>query len=128
MSIGTSEEDKRIQRVARHSAEFLGELIQVMSRYMKDAEPIRNRILVDLKALAEGASVTDQDRINKEIAEQTQVVFDELGSPKVGVERGCVGASGGGITATDGGVTVKGCVMVNGLTIQGGGVEVKATY
>jgi hypothetical protein len=121
--------DERVQRVARHLAEYLGDLLTTMSTFMDEAKPIRNRILADIKVLVERLPEHDRDALLKAIAIETQKVFNAAGSPKVGVSEGCVGADGGGVTATEGNVTVKGCVIGTFQTgPQGGGAEVTVRY
>jgi hypothetical protein len=122
-------EDERVQRAARHLAEFLGYLLTTMSEAMQEAEPTRNRILADVKALLESLPERDRGAVLSAIVVETQKVFDAAGSPKVGLSGGCVGADGAGVTATEGNVTVKGCVigtLESGP--QGGGAEVTVKY
>ena len=46
-------DDERVQRAARHLAKYLGDLLTAMAKLMKEAEPLRNRILADIKALVD---------------------------------------------------------------------------
>jgi hypothetical protein len=128
MGLSTSEQDKRVERIARHATEFLSGFLNSMEHQMREAEPIRNRILADLRALNEDASAADRERIHQQIAEQTQLAFAALGAARVDFDDGCVGRGGGGVTVSQGGTTVKGCVIVEGQTVQGGGIEVSTTY
>jgi hypothetical protein len=124
----TLKDDERVKRVARHSADLLGELLKLVADFMKRREPLRNRILADVSALLEGTTDVSRDALLDAIVEKTQAVFDAMGSPKVTAEKGCVGRGGGGIVASEGAVAVKGCLIVSGQTVQGGGVEAKVSY
>ena len=122
-------EDERVQRAARHLAKYLGDLLTTMTKFMREAEPLRNRILTDIKALVDALPERDRGAVLSAIAVETQKVFDAAGSPKVGVSGGCVGADGVGLTATEGNVTVKGCVIGTFASgPQGGGAEVTVKY
>jgi hypothetical protein len=123
------QEDERVQRVARHLAQYLGDLLETMNRFMEEATPTRNRILADVEALVASLPERDGDALLGAIAAETQKVFNAAGSPKVGVSKGCVGLDGGGVTATEGNVTVKGCVIGTFQSgPQGGGAEVTVKY
>jgi len=129
MTKGYMHEDERVQRAARHLAKFLGDLLENMTRFMLEAEPTRNRILADVKALLEALPERDRGAVLSAIVVETQKVFDAAGSPKVGLSGGCVGADGAGVTVTEGNVRVKGCVigtLESGP--QGGGAEVTVKY
>jgi hypothetical protein len=126
---GYLNDDKRVQRAARNLAKYLGDLLETMSKFMAENEPVRNRILADVTALLEALPERDRGAVLSAIAVETQRVFTAAGSPKVGISGDCVGAEGGGITATEGNVTVKGCVigtLASGP--QGGGAEVSVKY
>jgi hypothetical protein len=123
------QEDERVQRVARHLAKYLGDLLETMNSFMEEATPTRNRILADVKALVETLPERDRDALLGAIADETQNVFKAAGSPKLGASKGCVGLDGGGVTATEGNVTVKGCVIGTFESgPQGGGAEVTVRY
>ena len=126
---GYVDDPERVQRAAHNLAEFLGDLLKIMSEFMEEAEPIRNRILADVTALVEALPERDRGAVLSAIAVETQQVFTAAGSPKVGISGGCVGADGAGVTVTEGSVSVKGCVigtLESGP--QGGGVEVEVKY
>jgi hypothetical protein len=118
-------DDERDKRAAHNLAQYLGDLLKIMIDFMAKTEPLRNRILADVRALVEALPDRDRGIILSAIAVETQRVFDAAGSPKVGISGGCVGADGVGVTATEGNVTVKGC-MIGTLASgpQGGGAEV----
>jgi hypothetical protein len=118
-------EDKRVKRAARNLAQYLGDLHQNMTGFMVKNKRVRTRILADVTALLESLPERDRAGVSRAIAAETQRIFDAQGSPKVGVQDKCVGLQGGGVTVTEGSVTVKGCVMGTLATgPQGGGVEV----
>jgi hypothetical protein len=122
-------EDERVQRVARHLAKYLGDLLATMTSFLDEAKPIRNRILADTKLLVEALPERDRGALLSAIADETQRIFNAAGSPKVGISEGCVGADGAGVTATEGNVTVKGCVIGTFESgPQGGGAEVTVKY
>jgi hypothetical protein len=126
---GYLDNDERVERAAQNLAEYLGDLLKVMSAFMARAEPLRNRILADVKAMMEQLPERDRGAVLSAIAVETQRVFTAAGSPKVGISGGCVGADGAGVTVTEGNVTVKGCVigtLESGP--QGGGAEVSVKY
>jgi hypothetical protein len=122
-------DEEKVRRAAQNLADYLGELLTVMNDFMGRAEPIRNRILVDVKALVDPLAERDRGAVLSAVAVETQRVFAAKGSPKVGISGGCVGAEGAGVTVTEGNVTVKGCVigtLESGP--QGGGAEVTVKY
>ena len=122
-------DEERVQRAAQNLAEYLGDLLKVMSSFMERAEPLRNRILADVKAMVEQLPERDRGAVLSAIAVETQLVFTAAGSPKVGISGGCVGADGAGVTVTEGNVTVKGCVIGTLKSgPQGGGAEVTVRY
>ena len=126
---GYLDDDERVQRAAHNVAEYLGDLLKIMSQFMAKSEPLRNRILADVKALVESLPERDRGAVLRPIAVETQRVFTAAGSPKVGISGGCVGADGVGMTVTEGNVTVTGCVagtLESGP--QGGGAEVSVKY
>ncbi len=127
-------DDKRVKRAARNLAKYLGDLHQNMTEFMIKNKPVRRRILADVKALVDSVPKSDRDLVAQAIAIETQRVFTAQPvlaakrSPKVGVSSGCVGRPGGGVTVSDGGATVKGCVIgTPGSGLQGGGVEVSVS-
>ena len=122
-------EDERVERVARNLAKYLGDLLVNMTKFMHEAEPTRNRILADIKVLVEALPERDRGAVLSAIAVETQNVFNAAGSPKVGISGGCVGVDGVGVTATEGNVTVKGCIIGTFESgPQGGGAEVTVKY
>jgi hypothetical protein len=122
-------EDARVHRVADNLAEYLGDLLKIMSDFMERSEPLRSRILADVKPMVEQLPERERGVVLSAIAFETQQVFNAAGSPKVGTSRGCVGAEGGGITVTEGNVSVTGCVIGSLASgPQGGGAEVSVKY
>lgn len=122
-------EEERVHRAAQNLADYLGELLTIMSEFMDRSEPLRNRILADIKPMIEQLPEHERGVVLSAIAVETQRVFNAAGSPKVGISGGCVGAEGAGVTVTEGNVTVKGCVTGSlGSGPTGGGAEVSVQY
>jgi hypothetical protein len=122
-------DDQRVERAAKNLAEYLGDLLRLMTDFMARSEPLRNKILADISLLVEHLPERDRGAVLSAIAVETQQVFLAAGSPKVGISGGCVGADGAGVTVTEGNVTVKGCVIGTlSSGPQGGGAEVSVRY
>lgn len=118
----------RLSRAAKSLAELLGGLIETVQQRINETEPIRNRILVDLRELQESVPPRDRGIILSALATEVQGAFDQAGSPKVNIDGGCLKRPGAGITATEGNVTVKACVIGSLQEgIKGGGIEVSTT-
>jgi hypothetical protein len=60
--------NQQVQRAARHLAKYLGDLLTTMREFMREAEPLRNRILTDIKALVEALPERDRGAVISAIA------------------------------------------------------------
>lgn len=121
-------DEVRLRRAAENLAELFRDLIETMQGRLDETKPIRKRILTDLKALHESVPPRDRGVILSALAIETERVLEQTGSPKIRISGGCLGEPGAGIAATEGDVTVKGCVTgsLDG-GIKGGGIEVSTT-
>lgn len=121
--------EEQIRRASKNLAKYLGDLLSLNAKYFKEAEPLRNRILADVKEALKQLPERERGLILSAIAVETQKIFTASGSPKVGVSGGCVGKGGAGVTVTEGNLTVKGCVIGTLKSgPEGGGAEVTLKY
>jgi hypothetical protein len=119
---------RRFERLAKNIADLLTELISATNETATRSEERRKRAFVDLRALLDEIPAPDQGVVLTRLEYEVQRTLDAQGSPKVTVSAGCVGRNGGSINATDNGVTVGACAIVEGGKVIGGGVQGGFTY
>ncbi len=119
----------QLHRLAKNTADLLSELMRVKDEYAAKSRDTRTRMQADLKALLAPISPSDRGYLISQLSLEVQRIFDERGSPKVGVTSGCVGTGGFGINATEGNVTAGVCVTGSFATgPTGGGIEGSFRY
>jgi hypothetical protein len=124
-------QDPKVSRLATNLADLLLELLDEMNKVAARSEPKRKKVLVDLRAVLKQVDERDQGVILTQLRHDVQRQLDSRGSPKVtvsGGSTGCVGRPGGGVNATEGGVTVGVCAVVDGVKPIGGGVQGSVSY
>ncbi len=114
----------RLHRLAENTTNLLSELMSAIDEYAVKSLATRTRLLADLKALLDPIPPNDRGYLISQLSFEVQRIFDERGSPKVGVTAGCVGTGGFGIHATEGNVSAGVCVTGSFATgPTGGGIE-----
>lgn len=121
-------DEKRFGRLAEDIATLLTELIDHTNVVMTGLESRRRAVFLDLSRILDGIPARDQGVLLTRLEGSVQAVLDARGSPKVTVEGGCLGRPGGTVTATEGGVSVSACAVVQGGELIGGGVRGGITY